>query len=364
MGSRKFLALLILFLVALVLSIFGPWNGQKHTNLMGDAVKSALKAEGLDSFTNVDMSGNVATLTGTAPSKALADRAVEVAQGAKCEKCKKKKNSWHGVQNDFNVVELPTASPYVFNAQKDQAGNVTVSGYVGSEEARSAVLQRAQDLFSGRVTDNKVKLAAGAPNDDWTNRVMGNLQQLSNLEQGQLVMENLETVITGRASDEDTRSSVNNYINNLTNNYSGAANISVPNVAAVNVGEIKSGSVCQNLINDLKAGNKINFAYGKAEIRGAQSFDLLNSLASAAVQCADFKIDIGGHTDADGNENYNQLLSEARANNVLAYLADNGVELSSMTATGYGEVRPIASNDNPEGMARNRRIEFVVKQSE
>ncbi len=364
MGSRKFLALLILFLVALVLSIFGPWNGQKHTNQMGDAVKAALKAEGLDSFANVDMSGNVATLSGTAPNKALADRAVEVAKGAKCEKCKNKKRSWHGVRNDFKVVELPTASPYVFNAVKDQSGNVTVSGYVGSEEARSAVLQRAEDLFSGRVTDNKVKLALGAPNGEWPNIVMGNLQQLSNLEQGQFTMDTLETVITGRASDEATRNAANNYINNLPNSYGGAANISVPNVAAVNVGEIKSKSVCQNLINNLKAGNKINFAYGKAEIRGAQSFDLLNNLASAAVQCADFKIEIGGHTDADGNENYNQLLSEARANNVLAYLADNGVELARMTATGYGEASPIASNDNPEGMARNRRIEFVVKQSE
>jgi len=48
----------------------------------------------------------------------------------------------------------------------------------------------------------------------------------------------------------------------------------------------------------------------------------------------------------------------------VAYLADNGVELTRMTATGYGEVQPIASNDNPEGMARNRRIEFIVTQSE
>ncbi len=363
MGSRKFIGILIIFLVALLLTFIGPWNAAKHTKLMGDAVTSALKSQNLD-FANVDMSGNVARLTGTAPNQAMADRAVEVAQGAKCEKCKDKKRSWHGVRNDLDVVSLPTATPYTFNAVKDENGAVTVSGYVGSETARSNVLAKAQALFPGRVTDSKVKLALGAPNDYWSNTVENNLQELTRLDRGRFAMENRQIVITGLAADEGVRNGINTYIANLGNGYEGAANIKVPDLAAVNVGEIKSESVCQTLINDLKDGNKINFAYGKAEIRGAKSFDLLNNLASAAVQCADFRIQIGGHTDADGNDKYNQLLSEARANNVVAYLADNGVELTRMTATGYGEVQPIASNDNPEGMARNRRIEFIVTQSE
>jgi len=363
MGGRKFLAILIIFLVALLLTLIGPWNAKKHTRLMGEAVTSALKAENLD-FANVDMSGNIARLTGTAPSQAMADRAEEVAKGAKCEKCKDKKRSWHGVTNDLDVVSLPTANPYTFNAIKDANGSVNLSGYVGSEEARTSVLQKARALFSGRVTDNKVRIALGAPNANWLGTVESNLQELNLLERGRFVMENRQTVITGLAANESIRDGINSYVASLGNGYEGAANISVPDVAAVNVGEIKSESVCQTLINDLKAGNKINFAYGKAEIRGAKSFDLLNSLASAAVQCADFRIQIGGHTDADGNDKYNQLLSEARANNVVAYLADNGVEPTRMSATGYGEARPVASNDNPEGMARNRRIEFVVTQSE
>ena len=114
----------------------------------------------------------------------------------------------------------------------------------------------------------------------------------------------------------------------------------------------------------MKGGKKISFAYDKAEIRGAESFDLLNSLASATQQCSSFQVSIEGHTDADGAEDYNQRLSEARANLVVAYLTENGVERNRMTAIGYGETKPVGDNSTDAGKAQNRRIEFIVTQSE
>jgi OmpA-OmpF porin, OOP family len=72
-------------------------------------------------------------------------------------------------------------------------------------------------------------------------------------------------------------------------------------------------------------------------------------------------MDIGGHTDAQGSEGGNQSLSQARAEAVLLALQGRRVDVSGMTATGYGEAQPIADNETEEGREANRRIEFVLQ---
>jgi OOP family OmpA-OmpF porin len=61
-----------------------------------------------------------------------------------------------------------------------------------------------------------------------------------------------------------------------------------------------------------------------------------------------------------GSETYNQGLSERRANSVRDYLTSKGVKASRLTAKGYGESMPVASNDTDEGRAENRRVEMIV----
>ena len=71
---------------------------------------------------------------------------------------------------------------------------------------------------------------------------------------------------------------------------------------------------------------------------------------------------IEGHTDNVDTAEYNQKLSEARANSVRQYLIDNfGIKASRLTAVGYGETKPIASNKTEEGRQKNRRVQAVVK---
>ena len=67
-----------------------------------------------------------------------------------------------------------------------------------------------------------------------------------------------------------------------------------------------------------------------------------------------------GHTDSVGSDEYNQKLSEERANAVRGYLRDQGVPGNTMTAAGFGKGSPVASNDSAAGRQRNRRVEMVV----
>jgi outer membrane protein OmpA-like peptidoglycan-associated protein len=71
-------------------------------------------------------------------------------------------------------------------------------------------------------------------------------------------------------------------------------------------------------------------------------------------------LEIEGHTDSVGGEEYNQTLSEHRAEAVRDYLVGQGIQPDTVSAKGFGKTKPVASNDTPEGRQQNRRVELVV----
>jgi outer membrane protein OmpA-like peptidoglycan-associated protein len=91
---------------------------------------------------------------------------------------------------------------------------------------------------------------------------------------------------------------------------------------------------------------------------------LLNDLAENFRTYPDNIIDVEGHTDSRGTEQYNQRLSEQRASSVADYLIDRGVAARNVTVYGYGELRPKSDNTSPEGMQRNRRVEIKIRAAE
>jgi outer membrane protein OmpA-like peptidoglycan-associated protein len=72
------------------------------------------------------------------------------------------------------------------------------------------------------------------------------------------------------------------------------------------------------------------------------------------------KLDVEGHTDSVGGDDYNQRLSEQRGESVRSYLIQQGMPASSVTTRGFGETRPVASNDTAAGRQQNRRVELVI----
>ncbi len=105
----------------------------------------------------------------------------------------------------------------------------------------------------------------------------------------------------------------------------------------------------------------VNFDFDKATIR-ADARPVLDEAARVLKEESAIAIVVEGHTDAVGTESYNQALSIRRATAVRDYLAAQGIDRSRMTVTGFGETKPVASNDTDEGRAQNRRVELRVMQ--
>ena len=91
------------------------------------------------------------------------------------------------------------------------------------------------------------------------------------------------------------------------------------------------------------------------------SYDELNKLVRTLEKHPALRIEISGHTDNVGDPRLNRLLSENRANVVVNYLANHGVDRDRLEARGYGSARPLAGNETEADRARNRRVEFTVK---
>ncbi len=110
----------------------------------------------------------------------------------------------------------------------------------------------------------------------------------------------------------------------------------------------------------LKIMEKIYFEFNKAVIKPV-SYPILKEVAAflkANPQIALVRVE--GHTDSVGDAAYNLKLSQARATAVMRFLVEAGVEPTRLVAQGFGEDRPIDSNETPEGRAQNRRVEFVI----
>jgi len=104
----------------------------------------------------------------------------------------------------------------------------------------------------------------------------------------------------------------------------------------------------------------VNFQTNSAELAGGAGA-LLNKQAATLVANPDVTIEVAGHTDSSGDANYNQGLSQRRAETVRAYLIGKGVDANRITAKGYGESAPIADNAFKAGKAANRRVELRIR---
>ena len=100
----------------------------------------------------------------------------------------------------------------------------------------------------------------------------------------------------------------------------------------------------------------VNFDFDKSNLK-SRATDTLDRVAAELRRQPEIRYEVAGFTDSVGSDDYNQGLSERRADSVRNYLIDHGVSAGQLTANGYSESSPIASNTNADGRAQNRRVE-------
>ncbi|MEX0822481.1 MAG: OmpA family protein [Rhodothermales bacterium] len=104
---------------------------------------------------------------------------------------------------------------------------------------------------------------------------------------------------------------------------------------------------------------QVNFEFDRSELLPS-SRPTIEAVADVLNRYPDLQVEVAGHTDSIGTASYNQALSERRAARVADDLTALGIDADRLRATGYGETRPILSNDSPTGRVLNRRVEFRV----
>ena len=120
------------------------------------------------------------------------------------------------------------------------------------------------------------------------------------------------------------------------------------------VGVVRQGD---NIMLDMPSG--ITFAFNSSDVN-SQFYPVLDKVAATLNEYNQTTINVAGHTDSVGSDSYNQKLSEQRASSVARYLQSRGVANQRLQTTGYGESRPVDSNETESGRANNRRVEITL----
>lgn len=109
----------------------------------------------------------------------------------------------------------------------------------------------------------------------------------------------------------------------------------------------------------LNMPSSITFALNSADLN-AQFYNALDGVSLVLKEYNKTVIEVAGHTDSSGSDQYNQQLSQRRAGAVASYLGSHGVNNQRLITVGAGEAHPVASNDSEAGRSQNRRVEMTI----
>ena len=229
-------------------------------------------------------------------------------------------------------------------------GKVVVTGVVPDESTRQAILGRVREVYGAdRVVDQMGVDNLVAP-PHWSQNVQKLISpELKRVSRGQLRISGNVVDVTGEVENEALRQQVLSHMSGQLN----------PTYTVRN--GLRVAAAGQEVVDATLANRIIEFEPGNATLtpKGVQ---VLDQLLPVLRQLDGRKFEVIGHTDTLGTRPFNIALSGARADSVKDYLMSKGIPADRVQTSGAGPDRPVASNDTPEGRARNRRIELRVMQ--
>lgn len=251
-------------------------------------------------------------------------------------------------------------------------GELVLGGDVVSETARAALVAQARRQFPNVQVRDEMRLAENRSRA-WPRAAEIGLASLGELDRGEAVLTRQQLTVTGESRFEpQIVARVRERIErDMPRGYAGREQIAMqrpapppaaaPPPPATAPTAPTVAALCQQQLRDTVAAGRINFQRARADLT-EDSRDTLDRLAAIARACPRVRIDVEGHTDAEGTPERNQRLSDRRAQAVVDYLVRAGVDAKILTAIGYGETRPLVPNDTAENRAQNRRIGFTVSE--
>jgi len=317
-----------------------------------DAVTQAIAAVATLGEASVTFSdADVTLLAGTSVSQATFDRVVgELETGLP---------DVFSLTSTLEKAETASQGPAEFTATLSEAGRIELRGRLTDEMQRSAVDAFARAAFGAEAVYTATRLDAALP-DGWAVRVLAGLEALSEVENGDLTVRADTVEVTGVTGSLNARSRITQILSGkLGQGQTFRVNVRYDE-ALDPIASIPTPEECAADVNAVIARTKITFTPASAEI-ASTARPVLDSLAEILTECPPMTMEIGGYTDSQGSEGGNQALSQARAEAVLVALQGRRIDVSGMTAVGYGEADPIADNGTEAGREANRRIEFVLK---
>ena len=245
----------------------------------------------------------------------------------------------------------------------NDGGKIYYTGAVTDEAAKTAITD-AINAALGDSASGEIRVDATAKSAIWIAALGQMLPELKSLSGSKLTLDGDEITLDGalaQAEIDGLLAKLKSIFGETFNIKSVAQVLQTGAMPAAKTDELKAaGNISGiDLVNALNLA-VITFATGSAKI-SPDSMQILNNAADSLKAAADgTRVEIGGHTDNVGNPAGNLKLSEARSNSVMATLVKLGVNAAMLTAKGYGDTKPVDSNDTPEGKAKNRRMEFSV----
>ncbi len=236
-------------------------------------------------------------------------------------------------------------------------GKVTLSGTLPDQASKDKVLAEAKRLYGdGQFIDNlKVSERTGFPTTTWLPAAVAMLplaKQASN--EGGFAMDGSSVIVRGLVDSDDMK---NKLIADATK---AATPLSLIDRVVVK-GKLTEAQAAdfQAQFNQAIAGKIVEFEVGK-DVITPKGQEVLDQMTSVFGQIPGIPVEVGGHTDSRGAAKQNLTLSQRRAEACVKYLTEHGVAANRLTAKGYGSTKPVAKEDTPEGLQRNRRTEFTV----
>ena len=249
---------------------------------------------------------------------------------------------------------VPTQNPK-FRIQR-QSGELSLTGHTASLRHEQALLKIAESSYpdSRVVTEFQ---ALGIVPEYWAESTVLVLDLLKDSSSAEAIMSAGELSIRGIVIDETAWQSQLKVFKEAM-----PADMAISSKTILVDPTISVSAVCERAFESFDLG-RINFEESSVEFRGS-AYPRLDRLIALAKACYESQILITGHTDASGNEAWNQALSLRRANAVGDYIANGGINRERLETSGIGSEEPVADDSTRYGRSLNRRIEIELTLSD